>query len=262
MKRKYFFFDIDGTLTDNTTRCVVPSALKALRKLEEAGHFVAIATGRAHYKARDFMEEIGLHNMVCGGGASLVINDQLCYHNPLDLEKAKDIIKEVDALGYGILLMLDDSIDVYMKNDRFREQVGERKEPTKYILDPTLDFDKLQEVYKIYVSISQAEEYRLTKKDTLGNLRFVKDYLMFQYDEKKQGILDMMKEIQGDIADVIVFGDDKNDLVMFDQCWTSVAMGNACEELKEKADYIAKANVEDGIYHMCEQQGWFAPVEN
>lgn len=260
MKRKYFFFDIDGTLTDNQTRCIVPSALQALRKLEAAGHFVAIATGRAHYKAKDFMKEIGLHNMVCGGGASLVIADTLRYNYPLDLEKAKAVIKEADALGYGVLLMLDDSIDVYMKNNRFIEQVGERKEPTKYILDPTLDYDQLQAVYKIYVSISKEEEHRLTTMNTLGNLRFIPDYLMFQYDAKKQGILDMMKELQGNIEDVIVFGDDKNDLVMFDQRWTSVAMGNACEELKAKATYIAKENIADGIYWMCEEQGWFHPV--
>lgn len=49
MKKKYFFFDIDGTLTDRTTGKVVKSALETLKKLEAEGHFVAIATGRAHY---------------------------------------------------------------------------------------------------------------------------------------------------------------------------------------------------------------------
>ena len=51
MKKKYIFFDIDGTLTDRSTGQIVPSAQKALNRLQEAGHFVAIATGRAHYKA-------------------------------------------------------------------------------------------------------------------------------------------------------------------------------------------------------------------
>ena len=48
MKKKYMFFDIDGTLTDNETKKIVPSAQKTLDRLQEAGHFVAIATGRAH----------------------------------------------------------------------------------------------------------------------------------------------------------------------------------------------------------------------
>ena len=51
MKKKYIFFDIDGTLTDNATKKIVPSAQKALDELQKNGHFVAIATGRAHYKA-------------------------------------------------------------------------------------------------------------------------------------------------------------------------------------------------------------------
>ena len=68
MTKKYFFFDIDGTLTDIRTGTIVPSALQTLQQLQANGHFVAIATGRAHYKARRFMEEVSLHNMVCSGG--------------------------------------------------------------------------------------------------------------------------------------------------------------------------------------------------
>lgn len=77
MNKKYFFFDIDGTLTDRSTGKIVPSVQLALDKLQEAGHFVAIATGRAHYKARGFMESVGLHNMVCSGGGGLVVHDRL-----------------------------------------------------------------------------------------------------------------------------------------------------------------------------------------
>lgn len=65
---KYIFFDIDGTLTDNTTGKIVPSAQEALDKLQENGNFVAIATGRAYYKAKNFLKEVGLNNMVCNGG--------------------------------------------------------------------------------------------------------------------------------------------------------------------------------------------------
>ena len=49
MEKKYLFFDIDGTLTDRSTGEIVTSAREALPRLEENGHFVAIATGRAHY---------------------------------------------------------------------------------------------------------------------------------------------------------------------------------------------------------------------
>lgn len=256
MKKKYLFFDIDGTLTDNETKKIVPSALQALQELQEAGHFVAIATGRAHYKARPFMESVGLHNMVCCGGNGLVIEDELVVNTPLERDLAIDVYKQARSLGYGVLVMIDDSIDVYAEDDKFREQCGERREPTNYIIDPSFSIDEVSDIYKMYVSIPRCDEDQLTLKDTLGNLRFVEEYLMFQHDRKKEGILDMMAHLHADPKDVVVFGDDYNDLVMFDKTWFSIAMGNACDALKEKADYVTKRNVEDGIYHACQHFGW------
>lgn len=256
MDKKYFFFDIDGTLTDNATKKVVPSARKALQMLEENHHFVAIATGRAHYKARQFMEEINLKNMVCSGGGALVINNQLVHNQPLDLQKAIAICKQADQLGYGVLLMLDDSMDCYAKNDLFRQQVIERQEPTNYIIDPHLDYDKLKQIYKVYVSVPREKEHELTLKNTLGHLRFVEPYLMFQYDKKEEGIIRMMEYLHADIKDVVVFGDDYNDLVMFDERWFSIALGNACEPLKEKANYVSEKNIDDGVYKALKKFGW------
>lgn len=69
-KRKYLFFDIDGTLAVGTPDAqYVPESTKlALKKLRDAGHFVAIATGRAHAMAVDYMHELGFSNMVSDGG--------------------------------------------------------------------------------------------------------------------------------------------------------------------------------------------------
>ena len=53
-----------------------------------------------------------------------------------------------------------------------------------------------------------------------------------------------------------MFGDEKNDLSMFIDEWTSIAMGNAIDELKEKATYITSDADDDGIYNACKHFGW------
>ena len=44
--RKFFFFDIDGTLTTPLTNDYPDSTKEAIKELQDNGHFVAIATGR------------------------------------------------------------------------------------------------------------------------------------------------------------------------------------------------------------------------
>lgn len=43
MHKKYFFFDIDGTLSTGLTTMMPESAVKALAQLRANGHFTAIA---------------------------------------------------------------------------------------------------------------------------------------------------------------------------------------------------------------------------
>ena len=191
MEKKYLFFDIDGTLTDRSTGEIVPSAREALTRLEENGHFVAIATGRAHYKARKFTDANGFKNMVCCGGNGCVIDNELVENIPLDKDGCIKIIHQAEELGYGWCVALDDTKDVYMTDDKFLRQVGKRKE-----------------------------------------------------------------HLNADIKDVVVFWDDYNDMDMFCPEWFSIAMGNACQDLKDIANYVTDSNVDDGIKNACEHFGW------
>ena len=257
MKRKYFFFDIDGTLTERTTGVIVPSAEEAVRRLQEAGHFVSICTGRAFYKAEPFRTAHGFVNMVCNGGHGIMIDGKLVENSPLPYKKALAVYHQAIDLGYGVLTAIDDSERVYTTDFKFYDQCGIRREPTTYIIDEHFKPENVGRIFKMYVSIPRAEEGRLTLMNTLGHMRFVEDYLMFQPDEKKDGIFRMLELVGGDPEDVVVFGDDTNDIVMFDERFYKVAMGNGHEELKKLADCVAPPNVEDGIYRTCEEHGWF-----
>lgn len=256
MNKKYFFFDIDGTLTNKQTGELIPSAKETIRKLQENGHFVAIATGRAYYKTKAFAKMAGIHNIVSNGGAALTINDELLENQPLDRTLALNLCLAAQSLGYGILVSTDDSIDVTMINDQFIRQVGFRQEPTRYFLDQSLQYQDIPDFYKIYLAISRDQEKEFPLLDSIGHLRFAEEYITYQHDQKDKGIEKMIERINGSLEDVVVFGDDYNDLVMFKDEWTSIAMGNACEALKEKASFVTKSNIDHGIEYACQYFGW------
>lgn len=71
MRKRYLFFDIDGTLIAGGfygNNYIPESTREAIRKLMEAGHFLSLATGRSEAMSRAYMEECGIRNMVSDGG--------------------------------------------------------------------------------------------------------------------------------------------------------------------------------------------------
>ncbi len=74
--------------------------------------------------------------------------------------------------------------------------------------------------------------------------------------DKSVSIKAIVDYFGGNYEDVVVFGDEKNDLSMFSDEWTSIAMGNAIDELKKKATYVTKNAWDDGIYYACQHFGW------
>ena len=72
MTKKMIMFDIDGTLLDHDKK-MPASAKEAVRSLKEAGHEVAIATGRPPYFFKELREELEIDSFVCFNGQYVVI---------------------------------------------------------------------------------------------------------------------------------------------------------------------------------------------
>ena len=59
----------------------------------------------------------------------------------------------------------------------------------------------------------------------------------------------VIRYFNADIKDTIAIGDGFNDLPMFEKAHLSVVMGNAPQEIKDKADRITTSLDEDGVYN-------------
>ena len=86
-----------------------------------------------------------------------------------------------------------------MNNYRFLEQTGFRKELTTYHYDPGFDYHRVNEILKIYLAYTKAEEAQHPFIDELGRLRMTKGYCVYQYDAKKDGIIRMMQHLDAPV---------------------------------------------------------------
>lgn len=71
----------------------------------------------------------------------------------------------------------------------------------------------------------------------------------------KENAIMKIAEVCGFSTDsIIAFGDDYADIGMLELCGTGVAMGNAIDEVKERADIVIGSNDEEGIADFIENE--------
>ena len=252
MSRKFIFFDIDNTLSVGVPgRQYIPeSAMRAVERLKDAGHFVAIATGRSEAMARDTMHKLGFHNMVSDGGYGVTIDDTLLGITPLDRDLCIKLVDECRAKDFIWALQPDNTTARQAPDDRFMNFTHDPYMDTRVV--PGLDPRDCPIIYKVYVACYEPDEQRLETLHELPWARWHKEYIFVEPADKSFGIKQIVDREGGDYKDVVVFGDGKNDLSMFLPEWTSVAMGNAIPELKEVASYVTTDAADDGIWNACE----------
>ena len=255
MRKRYLFFDIDGTLmTGGYENGYIPeSTQKALRRLRENGHFLAIATGRAHFMAQPILQKLGFENMVSDGGYGVTIGGKLLGIRPLPKEPVITLVNECEALGLPWGLQVDDS-NVRLCPDRsFLEFTKDVYLQTRIV--PGLRPEDQEAIYKMYVACEYPTEFTLQTLNDLPWCRYHDNYFFVEPTYKAVGIKTVLDYYGADYADAVVFGDAENDLSMFTDDWTKVAMGNAVDELKAKADYVTTGVDEDGIWNACVHLG-------
>ena len=120
---------------------------------------------------------------------------------------------------------------------------------------PALRAEDQNIIYKMYVACRYPEELSLKALNALPWCRYHDTYFFVEPTYKAVGIRRMLDYLHAEYRDAVVFGDAANDLSMFEDEWTKVAMGNAIAELKQKADYITTDVDKDGIYNACKSLG-------
>lgn len=253
MRKKYLFFDIDGTLATGLTTVMPESGARCLERLRANGHFTAIATGRLQASAAVVAQRYGFTHIVADGGYSLTLDGEVIEMQSLPVT---DCVALLDRLVRQRVPWA-----VTLENERVCLTADERYlavAPSNYFpvtVDPAFDYRGMDKLYKVYIACTPENQGEIDLGG-LPTVRYNQDVLFIEPVCKQRGIRRMLDVLGVPDEDVAVFGDGTNDVCMFGQGWLSVAMGNACAALKEKADYITTSVDQDGLWNACRHFGW------
>ncbi len=255
-RKKYFFFDIDGTIAIGMPKYIPESTEYALNKLKEKGHFISVATGRLYTMTKPFCDQFGISNMVTDGGFGTVLNGQVDI-KPLDRQMMIDIVDVFEEKNIPWAICMADERVWHTRTKKFYDIM--EKDKMNYmdtVIDPNLDIRKVKDIFKGFACINPEEEAGLEALKNVTYTRYRPGDRVIEPDDKSLGIRKIMDLMGIEDQDVVVFGDNTNDIKMFRPEWTSIAMGNAVEELKKIADFVTKDADDGGIEYACRHFGW------
>jgi Cof subfamily protein (haloacid dehalogenase superfamily) len=274
---KLLALDLDGTLLNS--RGVVPQAnIDAIRAAEQRGVLVTIASGRRFRDARPLGLELELNApLVTHNGALLKYAQSLetVAYSLIPPETSREIVRVGKDFGGDALV----SADPHGKGSLFYDRVSDDNIPLqKYLVwaerlhgneagHAVSHVERLeQELAKIeviHISFSGAcsrmcemQEYLQNELgDSVNILATIYPSLDFTLidilppDASKGHGLEKLAAIEGLAAeDVMVVGDNFNDLEMLEFAGTPVVMGNADPSLLERPEfYTTVTNDEAGV---------------
>ena len=250
VRKKYFFFDIDGTLAPGLTRIMPADTRRCLAQLKARGHFISLATGRLQKDAAMFAEQYGISSLVADGGNSVTLDGVLRVMKGLPREDCLRFLDQLEAKGIPWAITTVNERVRFTADKRFRAYVDDGYFDT--VMVDGLDYRRQDSFYKIFVPTMAGE----VDFGALPVVHYSSACTFVEPTDKAAGIKEAMAMMRAPLEDVVVFGDGSNDMGMFLPQWRAIAMGNATPQLKARASFVTKDCDDGGTAYACGKFGW------
>lgn len=244
------FFDIDGTLLSTKTHSIPQSTMTAISQLKDMGIKVFIATGRSWCEMQHLPLSIFDGYITMSGQYCYDIDGTVIFEKTISTEDVAILCDYVTEHNIATNFtdgwekyynMVNDDVHTFLREVNI--QLGEIKD-VSYALQ--------HKVHQISIFVDQAEEDKILA--LLPNCSSARWHSLFcdifpLGGDKLNGIKQMCKYYNIDIANTMAFGDGGNDVPMLLGAGISVAMGNGTAEAKSASQYVTDSVDDNGIYN-------------
>ncbi len=249
--------DLDGTLlTPLPHKHITPRTYKALRQAFDADMVIVIATGQTLSVLQSVCAELPLSapQIIENGAIIADIHTGAIFHKqfiPPDL-----ILPALATLRtLGLYRAYHTLHRVYVDKDTPRARNWYRPP-----VAPVIEIEDVASLYPLpCIKVAGiGEENTLREKrrelERIFNRKLYVAQSSFDIIEllhpkvsKGNALSIIAKDLHIKPEEIVAFGDNHNDIGMLQLAGLGIAMGNAHEEVKMAADYVAPSNAEDGV---------------
>lgn len=268
MEKILYISDLDGTLLMPDAAVSAYSEEKINRFIKNGGYFTA-ATARTPASVLKILSGIKISIPVIMMNGVLVYDNEARRYdviNSIPAETSHGIAetfksKEIECVMFEIAGITMNSYYEKMESECMVEYAEERRTRYGKVFTKIPDIHKqADESEKIIYFAARAEKTKLDEViDEIKGIKGIKTeyyrdvyrdgvyYLEVLSDKasKKNGALYIKEKYN--FSKLACFGDNLNDLSLYDACDIKYAVSNASPELKKRADEIIGSNAENGV---------------
>ncbi len=247
--KKLFFFDLDGTLLPHgVNQRISDKNIYALKELERIGYDVILNTGKCYDMCVEQLKQFNFKYTITSNGQVLHDNNSVVYRGQFTKDETDFwidyAVKNNLAIGFqcqeGQFVLDINNASTYVELCFSMLNVA----MPKLIKEP----DYKVSIQQIWL-LGEIDDLNLI--DGFDYFKWHKHGLDVQLKgiNKGVGVQKFIEHKGYDECEVYTFGDGMNDLSMFEVSTVSVALGNACDEVKRNASYVTCDACDDGVYN-------------
>ena len=273
------FLDVDGTILDHG-RTIAPSTVEAVRAARAAGCLVFLCTGRSSGDIDARVLAIGFDGAITNGGAHATYGDEVIVADPMPRDAVERMTAYFERRGLLYFLQTDAAVYASRKTQAATAAFMEQA------LSAHDDADEPQTAPQgipRFHDLAEADLDHVAKAvflgDDPGTVTRTREELGDRFHvvtgsmplpggtngeigmsgtTKGSAIQRVLDRLGIDAAASIGIGDSWNDVEMFEVCGVGIAMGNAEEALKARADEVTTSIHHDGVWNAFVRHGLVA----